>query len=207
MLVIAPDFDRTIELDGVGPTPRPVSIDQAATGFADLVSLRVYDFVPGPPIVGEAEGDEVIVALLAGAVTIEVTGVHEGAFTLDADGDWAVTLPPRHRYRLDPLTPATVAYARARPDASGPPRALRPVSGVLAVECDRLRLRLLPLQGDTDLSAGLDGGLERIALVTGPATLSDGTALPPMTAVALAPGEGARVEGEGDLLVAGALRP
>jgi 5-deoxy-D-glucuronate isomerase len=94
MQVIPPDFDRTVDLPGVGPTPRPVDVDRGVTGFRDLVSLRVYDFADGTVIEGEAEEDEVLVTLLSGAVEIAVTGAREAAFRLDADGDWAIYLPP-----------------------------------------------------------------------------------------------------------------
>lgn len=207
MLVIPPDHDRTVDLPGVGPTPRPVDVDQATTGFQDLVSFRIYDFADGTVIDGEAEGDEVLVTLLSGAVSIEVTGPHEGAFRLDADGDWALYLPPRHHYRLTPLTPATVAYARARPTAWAAPRAFRPVAGLLAVDepAQRLRLRLLPLEGETDASAGLPRDCERLAHLTGPARLGNRD-LPPMHTLALSPGDAATVTGEGELLAVAALR-
>ncbi|EYD75144.1 hypothetical protein Rumeso_03240 [Rubellimicrobium mesophilum DSM 19309] len=193
MQLIAPDFDRSIDLPGVGPTPRPVDIDQSVTGFRDLVSLRVYEFTDGTEINGEAEADEVLVVLLAGAVSIAVTGTHQAEFQLDADGDWAIYLPPDHHYRLQPLTPATVAYARARPSSASAPRAFRPVEGVLAIEepAERLRLRLLPLEGETDASAGLGEDVERLAHLTGPARLGD-RELPPSHTLALSPGEGAR---------------
>jgi len=211
MQIIEPDFDRLIDLPGVGPTPRPVDIDQRATGFSDLVSLRVYEFADGPAIEGEAEEDEVLVVLLAGAIAIAVTGAHEADFQLDADGDWAVYLPPRHHYRLTPLTPATVAYARARPTGAAEPRAFAPVNGLLAIAepCERLRLRLLPLAGETDASAGLGDEGERLVHLTGPATVqAEGAArnLPPAHTLALSPGEGALVTGEGELLAVAALR-
>ncbi|HVG49777.1 MAG TPA: 5-deoxy-glucuronate isomerase, partial [Rubellimicrobium sp.] len=175
MQIIEPDFDRSIDLPGVGPTPRPVDVDQTTTGFKDLASLRIYEFADGTTIDGEAEADEVLVVLLAGAVSIAVTGAHEAQFQLDADGDWAIYLPPHHHYRLQPLTPATVAYARARPASAAAPRAFRPVAGVLAIEepAERLRLRLLPLEGETDASAGLGEDVERLAHLTGPARLGD----------------------------------
>jgi hypothetical protein len=206
--VIPPDFDRLIELPGVGPTPRPVDIDQGVTGFSDLLSLRIYEFADGTTVDGEAEADEVLVVLLAGAVSITVTGSQEAEFKLDADGDWAIYLPPHHHYRLRPLAPATVAYARARPEGAAPPRAFRPVAGVLAIDepCERLRLRLLPLEGETDASAGLGDGLERLAHATGPLRVG-GRELPPSHTLALSPGERAHVEGQGELLVVAALRP
>ena len=208
MQVIEPDFDRTVDLPGVGPTPRPVDIDQSVTGFSDLVSLRIYDFADGTVIDGEAEADEVLVVLLAGAVTIAVTGQHEAEFRLDADGDWAVYLPPHHHYRLRPLAPATVAYARARPSASHAPRAFRPVQGILAIDepAERLRLRLLPLEGETDASAGLPTDAERLVHLTGPARVGD-RELPPSHTLALAPGENAVAVGDGELLAVAALRP
>lgn len=210
MKVIAPDFDRTVDLPGVGPTPRPVDIDQSATGFRDLVSLRIYEFDDGAAIDGEAEEDEVLIVLLAGAAAVAVTGEHEAGFRLDADGDWAIYLPPRHHYRLEPLTPATIAYARARASAASAPRAFRPMGGVLAIDepARRLRLRLLPLAGETDASAGLGEDLERLAHLTGPATVlgSDGQDLPPAHTLALSPGDGARLTGDGELLAVAALR-
>lgn len=207
MKVIPPDFDRMVDLPGVGPTPRPVDIGQAETGFSDLISLRVYDFAAGTVIDGEAEGDEVLVTLLAGVATVEVTGAHEAAFTLQADGDWALYLPPHHRYRLSPIAQATVAYARAKPLEAHPPRAFAPLNGVLVVEegVSRLRLRLLPLAGETDASAGLDADLERLAHLTGPAAVA-GRELPPAHTLALLPGEAAHVTGEGELLAVAALR-
>lgn len=213
MKVIEPDFDRMIDLPGVGSTPRPVDADQAATGFSDLLSLRIYDFAADALVEGEAEEDEVLVVLLGGAATVAVTGLHEAEFTLQADGDWAVYVPPRHRHRLTPITQATIAYARARPSAASAPRAFAPLGGILAVDehAERLRLRLLPLEGETDASAGLDAGLERLAHLTGPARVIGGLAhdLPPMHTLVLLPGEAARVEGEGEgeLLAVAALRP
>ena len=131
MQVIEPDFDRAVDLPGVGPTPRPVDIDRAVTGFRDLVSLRIYDFADGTLIDGEAEEDEVLVVLLTGAVTIDVTGPHEAAFRLDADGDWAIYLPPHHHYQLRPLAPATIAvptlpagWRRSRQEGHRGPRTL-----------------------------------------------------------------------------------
>lgn len=209
MQVIAPDFDRTVDLPGVGPTPRPVDIDGSVTGFSDLASLRVYEFAEGVAIDGEAEEDEVLVVLLAGAVAIAVTGRHEAEFALDADGDWAIYLPPRHHYRLTPLTPATVAYARARPDASAAPRSYAPQGGLLNVEDgpERLRLRVMAIEGETDASAGLPAGAERLVHLTGPAQVAGGEALPPAHTLALSPGENAHVTGEGELLAVAAVRP
>jgi hypothetical protein len=212
MQVIEPDFDRLVDLPGVGPTPRPVDIGQGATGFSDLVSLRIYEFADGTTIDGEAEEDEVLVVLLAGAVSIAVTGPEEAAFRLDADGDWAIYLPPRHHYRLEPLTPATVAYARARPSGASAPRAYRPAGGLLAIEepAERLRLRLLPLAGETDASAGLGDGMERLVHLTGPTMVRSGDIsreLPPAHTLVLSPGENVRVTGEGEVLAVAALRP
>ncbi len=208
MQVIEPDFDRTVDLPGVGPCPRPVDIDRAITGFSDLVSLRIYEFADGTAIDGEAEGDEVLVVLLAGAVSIDVTGPHEASFRVDADGEWAIYLPPHHHYRLRPLAPATVAYARARPTASEPTRAFRPTGGVMAIDepAERLRLRLLPLEGETDASAGLGAEVERLSHFTGPVRVGD-RELPPMHTLALAPGGNAHVVGDGELLAVAALRP
>lgn len=207
MKVIAPDFDRALDLPGLGPVPCPVDIDQAGTGFADLSSLRIHDFDAGVVVDGEAGADEVLLTLLAGVVTVEVIGAFDATFTLQADGDWVLYLPPRHRYRLSPIAQATVAFVRARPFDASAPRAFAPLNGVLAVEegPSRLRLRLLPLAGETDASAGLDVELERLAHLTGPVTVA-GHDLPPAHTLALSPGEAVHVTGEGEVLTVAALR-
>ena len=205
MKIIPPDFDRMIDLPGVGPCPRPVDIDQSVTGFRDVVSLRIYDFAAGTVIDGEAEGDEVLIVLLAGAATVAIAGPAEAEFRLDADGDWAAHLPPLHHYRLEPIADATVAYARARPLAALAPMAFAPTGGVLSIDATALRLRLRSLGAEADASAGLDAGLERLVHLTGPARV-DGAALPPAHTLALSPGDTARVSGEGEALAVAALR-
>lgn len=123
MLRLNSDFSRRIELEGVGPAPRPVDIDQTSTGFSRLVSLRIYSFTPGPPILGEAEGDEVAIVVLNGRCEIAVTGRHAETFMLDAtEGARAIYLPPNHHYRLTPLTIVDVAYSRARSTIEKAPR-------------------------------------------------------------------------------------
>ncbi|MBP1807066.1 hypothetical protein [Rubellimicrobium aerolatum] len=212
MRVIPPDFDRRAELPGAGATPCPVDIGPEATGFADLLSLRVHEVEEGAVIQGGSGGDDLLIVLLAGAVAIGVEGPHEATVRLDADGDWALHLPPRHLYRLEPLVPATLACARARPVAEGGvPRAYRPLGGLLSVEGEGLglRLRVLELEGATDASAGLDPDTERLVHLTGPARVRSGgeaRELPPAHTLALSPGETAQVTGEGEALVLAAVR-
>ena len=218
MRVIEPDFDRRIDLPGVGPCPRPVDIDQSVTGFSDLVSLRIYDFAEGATINGEAEGDEVLIVLLAGAVDIGVTGPHEADFRLEADGDWAIYLPPDHHYALTPIVPAMVAYARARPSVATAPRAFGPEEGTLVVDgtAERLRLRLSAPEGEADASFGLDESLERLVHVNAPGRLlhaGQGVTLGAMDTIVLAPGErallslGLNESTGGEVLAVAALSP
>ncbi len=212
MLIFEPDFDHLTDLPGAGPTPTPVDLDQRATGFTDLAALQVHELGDGTTMSGGTGEDEMLIVLLAGAMTVTVTGPQDTAFQLDADGDWAVYLPPRHQFSLEPLVPATMASARARSAVVSEVRAYRPVNGLLLVEepAERLRLRLLPLEGETDASAGLDESAERLVHLTGPATVRSGTItrdLPPAHTLALAPGESATVTGEGEILVLAALKP
>ena len=121
MKIIEADFDRRIDLPGVGPCPRPVDIDQAVSGFADLVSLRIYAFPAGETIHGDAEEDELFIVLLRGRakVAIDHGGTEVASFAMNADGGTrAAFLPPDASYRLTTETATDVAYARTRP-ASG----------------------------------------------------------------------------------------
>ena len=117
MLIFAPNFARRIDLPGAGPCPRPVDIDRFSTGFADLVSLRVYSFAQGVVIDGEAEDDEVFIVLMHGKADIAISRGGEAAvsFALRHDGGMrAVFMPPHASYRLSAVTDCDIAYARAQ---------------------------------------------------------------------------------------------
>ncbi len=127
MKLIKPDYDRRIEIEGVpAPVRRPVDIDQGKTGFVNLRTLRIYQFDPGSAIEGHAEEDEVVMVLLAGSaeLTLKSEGSDDISTLLSAEGDrnsaCAAYLPPHAAYRLLPLAPADVAYARATPVRSSP---------------------------------------------------------------------------------------
>lgn len=189
---LASDFSRRIDLDGVGPAPRPVDIDQGKTGFSRLVSLRIYSFVPGPPIIGEAEGDEVAIVALNGCCEIAVTGARSETFVLDAtEGARAIYLPPNHHYRLSPLSAVDVAYARARSATESAPRSFAgmPLTGTF----ETLRFELSTVTEGQSPAAG-DAQSERFVFVqsTKPAIVN-GTHLPSWDCVALKPGEDATV--------------
>lgn len=124
MLILRPDFDRRIDLPGTGPCSRPVDIDRSQTGFARLVSLRVYSFAQGLVIDGEAEGDEVFIVLMRGqaGIAVSVDGGEVGAFSLDRNGgSRAVYLPPHAAYRLTATADCDIAYARVDPLAADLP--------------------------------------------------------------------------------------
>ena len=134
MPVIKADHDRGVELAGVpGPVPRPVDIDQIATHFKALRTLRIYRFAPPAVIDGHAVEDEVFLVVLAGAVDLVLRSknwLDSGAsFRLTAANDHsaetcAAYLPPHADYRLTPLEAAEVAYARATPTGVRAPRIL-----------------------------------------------------------------------------------
>jgi hypothetical protein len=201
MQTLASDFSRRIDLEGVGPAPRPVDIDQGKTGFTRLVSLRIYSFVPGPPILGEAEGDEVAIVVLNGACEIAVTGAASATFVLRAgEGPRAIYLPPNHHYRLSPLGTVDVAYARARSATESPPRSFSglPVSG--AFETLTFSLRGLAA-GDT--SAAGDASKERLVFVQSakPLVIGGSTQLASWDVLALQPGEETTITALADALL------
>jgi hypothetical protein len=132
MKKISSDLSRFVNLEGVGEVSRPVDIDQSVTGFSDLVSLRIYKFLSGQVINGEAEDDEVCIVFLSGDVMMEVTGkghyswaIHGRKNVFDAPPH-VVYLPPHYHYKLSPHTDAEVAYARAKAKGHFPPRLIEP---------------------------------------------------------------------------------
>lgn len=129
MLVVAPDFDRRIDLPGAGPCPRPVDVDRRKAELKQLVSLRVYSFASGVEIDGEAEGDEVFIVLMRGAAdfAIEQDGVRAGDFRLRMDGARAIYMPPHASYHLHAVANCDIAYARCHPVGEA-----RPVLGFAA---------------------------------------------------------------------------
>ncbi len=118
MSIVKPNFERRIDLPGAGPCARPVDIDRALTGFTKLVSLRVYTFVEGVVIDGEAEADEVFIVLMRGSadVTVSSGGRQAGSFSLrQGGGTRAVYMPPQASYRLTAGAECDIAYARGAP--------------------------------------------------------------------------------------------
>ncbi len=165
MLLIKPDHDRRVEIAGVeAPVRRPVDIDQAKTGFANLRTLRIYQFEAGSVIDGHAEDDEVFIVVLSGSIELMIRSdnwkENQRTFTLSASTvnggvACAAYLPPHAAYKLTPQSAADVAYARATPIGTRPPKIFssrRMVEGanltVLLDEpayAERLRLRLVAI--------------------------------------------------------------
>ena len=124
------DHARRIELAGVGPTARPVDIDQAQTGFDALRTLRIYRFEPPATVHGHAEEDEVFIVVLSGEIELQVRSEHwqrsDERFILTAGATAAAVacaayLPPHAGYALTPRSAADVAYVRALPTGARPP--------------------------------------------------------------------------------------
>jgi hypothetical protein len=204
MRIIEPDFDRSVTLPGAGLMPRPVEIGPAETGFSNLLGLRIDEIPDGSDVKDEVQG-EVLLILLAGAVTVEVGAPVAGMFQLDADGDWALHLPPGSVWRLWPLAPATLARATARATRIFAPHAIRPEGDRLAFDGPEgcMHLRLHPLGPGEETEGELPVGIERLLHLCGPAQV-EGRDLPPMHSLALSPGEATRIAGQGEFLAVGA---
>lgn len=203
MRTIPADFERRIDLPGVGPCPRPVDIDQSTTGFSDLVSLRIYSFSPGAPVHGEAEGDEVFITVMWGEATIKVSGPNTAEYQLsDKGGARAIYLPPHHQYELTPRGPVDVAYARARAIGAKPPREFSPSGGGDLIVGDtqhgeKLEFALFAVPGggalpvQTRAAGELPERLAHVRAEGGASAVSGGQplALADWDALALGPGE------------------
>lgn len=204
MQIFRPDFDRRIELPGAGPCQRPVDIDQRVTGFADLVSLRVYSFARGAVIDGEAEDDELIIIVMRGAIdlAVEQGGTRVGAFNLQHhQGTRVVYVPPQSAYRLTATGDADVAYARVKPIATPLPdvKAFGSVAGRIDVvgHATGMVATLGVLSSDDSAPDGSDDILsERLIHVRsedGGALEVAGDELADWDSVSLARGEAARL--------------
>lgn len=176
MRKIAADFDRKIDLPGIGPCPRPVDIDQSVTGFKDLVSMRIYAFADGNVVNGESEHDEVLIVLLRGHATIAIDGQHKAQFKLSADGTRAIYMPPGHHYQLVPQGDADIAYVRARTEKVREPKGFTVQGGTLVIEShpQHLAARLVSVDAQrpvvVETSAGT--GVERLVHFLQPARVT-----------------------------------
>ena len=169
--VLKADPAGRVTLEGVGPVPRPVDIDEAQTGFEALKTLRIYRFAPPGVIHGHAEQDEVFIVILSGEVDLQMRSEQwarsDEHFSLSAPrlldtALCAAYLPPHAEYELTPRTAADVAYVRALPLSARSPAlfasvARRPRAGraVLLDEsshAERLRLKLLQLDTDATVT-------------------------------------------------------
>ncbi len=170
MRLIFPDPARMIDLPGVGPCPRPVDIDQRLTGFQRLKSLRIYRFEPGPAIHGESEVDEVFITALEGRFAMAIDGPHALEAELGPGG--ALYMTPDHAYRLTPLTPCVVAYARAEAEGRIPSAV---IEGREA-EGEDLRWQLIDLAPGAGMELG-GAGVEALVHVARGAITCGGVAV------------------------------
>ena len=188
MKLIKPDHNRRLEILGVpGLARRPVDIDRARTGFANLRSLRIYQFDAQSVINGHAEEDEVFVVVLAGSVALRVSEADSTGgsqcFTLSAASSphreaCAAYLPPHSAYRLTPKPMRTRVCAgdprwcSSRP-AAFTPSARRNADGATVLleedtHAQRLRLRLTEIdarRGDVAFTPVEESESSREALV------------------------------------------
>ena len=173
MNLIKADHDRRIEIPGVpGLVRRPVDIDQSRTGFTALRTLRIYRFDADSVINGHAEEDEVFIVVIAGSIDLTMNSDNwpdsQRHFKLAAAGDsdnaaCVAYLPSHAAYQLIPRGEADVAYARAMPLGSRPPKVFTPqfrrvaagVSVVLdeSTYAERLRLRLVQIDAQQNAVA------------------------------------------------------
>lgn len=176
MRKIAADFNRRIDLPGIGPCPRPVDIDQSITGFKDLVSLRIYAFADGNVVNGESEDDEVLIVLLRGHASIGIEGQHLAQFKLGADGVRAIYMPPGHHYQLVPQGDADIAYMRAKTGKVREPKGFAVQAGGLIAEghAQRLAARLVSVDAQCPVVVETsDGsGAERLVHFLQPARVT-----------------------------------
>jgi len=217
MLIVAPDFERRIDLPGAGPCPRPVEIDHTGTGFSELVALRVYSFAKGVAIDGKAEDDEVFIVAMRGTVHIAITQAGQAArdFALsDGPGLRVVYMPPHAAYRLSAQSDCDIAYARARPNGSDAPKVdgFAATGGRLDIagHAQGMDLMLVAAQAGDNIELGAD---ERFVHVRAHGSISaklKGASLGDWSTVALAAGEAAALTveaGSGEiLLIAAATR-
>ena len=175
MMLCKADPERRIGILGVtAPVRRPVDIDQSMTGFANLRTLRIYQFDAASVIDGHAEEDEVLIVVLAGSVELTINSElwqdSQCAFTLSAATEsqgvaCAAYLPPHATYKLSPQGDADVAYARATPASTRPPTIFssirrRDEPGITVLldsllYAERLRMRLVQIdatQGQVTLT-------------------------------------------------------
>ena len=165
MDLIKADHDRRLEIPGVpGLVRRPVDIDPSRTGFTVLRTLRIYRFDADSVINGHAEEDEVFIVVLAGSVELTMSSANwpdsQRHFKLAAASDpentaCAAYLPPHAAYQLVPGNEADIAYARATPVDSRPPKVFTPQFRTIApgvtvlfddtTYAERVRLRLVQI--------------------------------------------------------------
>ena len=183
MNLIKADHDRRLEIPGVpGLVRRPVDIDQSRTGFTALRTLRIYRFDADSVINGHAEEDEVFIVVIAGSVDLTMSSDNwpdsQRHFKLAAASDsdntaCAAYLPPHAAYQLIPRSEADIAYARATPVDSRPPKVFtsqfRTIAAGVRVRlnestyAERLRLRLMQIDAQqNDVALALINDSEAI---------------------------------------------
>ena len=112
---IASDFNARILIEGVGEVEQAVEITPAVAGWSYL-SFRTQTLRKGVVIEGESAGDEMVIVLLSGSMTMEAGGNTwhcDGRTSVFAGLPYAAYLPPGHRYKMTVHDDADCAYGYA----------------------------------------------------------------------------------------------
>jgi 5-deoxy-D-glucuronate isomerase len=138
---VAADPSRRVAFPGLGEFERPLEVTAEVTGW-DAPTARAYQYRAGQTITGAAEGDEMVMWLVAGAVAVSATGVARVA----------LYLPPGGEYTAEVFEDALVLYCRA-PGPVAPGRSATLGAVVDASVSERLRV------GERRVPAGAWGSL------------------------------------------------
>jgi hypothetical protein len=122
---VVADPTRRLTFPGIGEVERPLEVTREQTGWA-APTARAYQYRAGQAIDGDAEGDEMVMVLIDGELTLSGTGLEPRVCSRHdplTDPATVLYLPPGASYRAEVRHDARVLYCRApgTPDAEGRP--------------------------------------------------------------------------------------
>jgi 5-deoxy-glucuronate isomerase len=125
---VASDYHAKVYFEGIGEVERRLQVTPEIAGW-DYLYFRSYTYRTGLHIHGESAGEEMVMVLLSGSVTMEVGGqrwVMDGRKTVFDGRPYTIYLPPGCEYSMTVHSDADCAYSRASAEGRLKPRMIPP---------------------------------------------------------------------------------
>ena len=125
---VSSDYNAKVFFEGIGEVERRLQVTPEIAGW-DYLYFRSYTYRKGLHLHGESAGEEMVMVLLSGSVTMNVAGetwVMDGRKSVFDGMPFTIYLPPGYEYEMEVNSDCDCAYSRASAVGKFKPRMIPP---------------------------------------------------------------------------------